>query len=317
VRVLITGATGFVGRFVADHLAETDPSAEVWGLVWSGGSRQLPASVTAVSGDLTVRSSLDEAIRTCRPEVVVHLASASSVALSWKDPQRYLETNLAGTISLFEAILGAGLGPRVVIASSAEVYGAVPDDQQPIGEDMPLRPLSPYGESKAAVDLAAQQYSQRSGLDTVRLRLFHHTGPGRPPSFVAASFARQIAAIELGLRPPRLEVGNLEAIRDFTDVRDIARAYPLAAARCPAGSVYNVCSGTGTSIRQLLNRLLRLAELEVEVAVDSKRLRANDIPCLVGDASRFSEATGWRPEINLDRTLGDLLDWWRQHLRST
>jgi GDP-4-dehydro-6-deoxy-D-mannose reductase len=315
--VLITGATGFVGRFVAQHLVETDPSAEIWGLVWRGGSRPLLDSVRAVSGDLTDRPSLDHAIRACRPEVVFHLASASSVAESWHDPLRFLKTNLAGSVNLFEAVLDAGVDSKVVVASSAEVYGTVSENGQPIGENTPLRPLSPYAESKAAVDVAAEQYVQRFGLDTVRLRLFHHTGPGRPPTFVASSFARQIAAIELGLKPPRLEVGNLEAVRDFTDVRDIARAYPLAAARCPAGSVYNVCSGTGISIRELLDRLLRLAEIDVEVAVDRDRLRAADIPRLVGDPSRFSSATGWRPEIGLDRTLGDLLDWWRQHLRST
>jgi GDP-4-dehydro-6-deoxy-D-mannose reductase len=315
MKSLITGVAGFVGNFIAHHLAEADPDSEIWGLVWNEDPRRPPAFVRPVNGDLADRASLHAALAASRPEIVYHLAAASSVASSWHHPHRHLEVNLAGSVNLFEAIGEVGLGSTVVLASSAEVYGSVPPDQQPITEDAPLRPLSPYGASKAALDMAAEQYTRLHDLPTIRLRLFHHTGPGRPPQFVASSFARQIARIEMGLEPPRLSVGNLDAIRDFTDVRDIARAYRLAAQHGKPGAAYNVCSGRGITIHQLLDRLLHLAGLEVEVIVDPDRLRANDIPQLVGDAGRFTGTTGWRPEIPLDDTLSDLLDWWRAELQ--
>jgi GDP-4-dehydro-6-deoxy-D-mannose reductase len=201
-----------------------------------------------------------------------------------------------------------------VVSSSAEVYGNVPTERQPITEDSPLEPLSPYAASKAAQDLLTAQYHRGYGMPTVRLRLFHHTGPGRPTQFVASSFAHQIARIEKGLDRPRLAVGNLEAIRDFTDVRDVTRAYWLAATRGVPGEVYNICSSRRTSIRRILDMLLANSEVEVEVEVDPNRLRAADIPCLVGDHSKFSDTTGWQPEIPLAETLGDLLNWWRGEL---
>jgi GDP-4-dehydro-6-deoxy-D-mannose reductase len=249
-----------------------------------------------------------------RPDIIFHLAAASSVASSWDHPGRFLEVNAVGTVNLLEVARTLDLDTRVVVSSSAEVYGAVPTDQQPITEDSPLEPLSPYAASKAAQDLLAAQYYHGYGMPTIRLRLFHHTGPRRPTQFVASSFAHQIARIERGLDPPRLAVGNLEAVRDFTDVRDIARAYWLAAVRGIPGDAYNVCSSRRTSIRRVLDMLLAHSEVEVEVEVDPNRLRAADIPCLVGNHSKFSDTTGWQPEIPLVETLGDLLNWWREEL---
>jgi GDP-4-dehydro-6-deoxy-D-mannose reductase len=221
-----------------------------------------------------------------------------------------------GTVNLLEAVRDLRLDARVVIASSGEIYGAVPLANQPITEDAPLCPLSPYAASKAAQDLITAQYFLGYGIDTVRLRLFHHTGPRRPPQFVASSFAQQIARIERGLAPPRLAVGNLEAVRDFTDVRDVARAYWLAAVQGIAGDAYNVCSGRRTSIRRVLEILLFHSDVEIEVEVDPDRLRAADIPCLIGDHTRISDATGWQPEIPLVQTLGDLLQWWRENVEA-
>ena len=315
MRVLITGVAGFAGPYLAEHLHSAEPEAEIWGLVWAGDQKRPPEFVRPVVGDLTDRSSLILAISNSRPDVVFHLAAASSVASSWDDPDLFQEVNLAGAINLFEAVRESGLDPKIVLASSAEVYGSVPEADQPISEDTPLRPLSPYGESKMAQDAAAVDYLQDFALRTIRLRLFHHTGPGRPPIFVASSFARQIARIEQGLDPPILSVGNLEAVRDFTDVRDVARAYRLVAKQGRAGDVYNVCSGRGHSIRQLLDMLLEMTPLEMEVEVDPDRLRVADIPHLVGDNGRLSRATGWKPEIPLRQTLSDLLDWWRADQR--
>ena len=198
--------------------------------------------------------------------------------------------------------------PRVVVSSSAEIYGPVPADRQPILEDFPLQPISPYAVSKASLDLIAAQYHRGFGLPTIRLRLFPHTGPRRSAQFVASSFARQIARVERGLNPPRLAAGNLDAIRDFCDVRDVVHAYWLAATDGRAGQAYNVCSGRGVGIREMLDLLLSQSEAEIEVEVDPDRLRPADIPMLVGDGSLFAATTGWRPEIPLERTLEDLLE---------
>ena len=314
MRILITGISGFVGPYLAEHVAETAPETEVWGMIWTADPAKAPATVQEVEGDLTEISSLRAALEHVQPEIVFHLAAASSVASSWENPGHFLEVNAVGTVNLLEAVRELGHSVRLVVASSAEIYGAVPVDKQPITEDVHLAPLSPYAASKAAQDLLTAQYSHGYGLDTVRLRLFHHTGPRRPPQFVASSFAQQIARIERGLDPPRLAVGNLEAIRDFTDVRDIARAYWLAATRGIAGEAYNVCSSRRTSIRRVLEILLAQSETEVEIKVDPNRLRAADIPCLVGDHTHFRNATDWQPDIPLVDTLGDLLDWWRSEV---
>jgi GDP-4-dehydro-6-deoxy-D-mannose reductase len=314
VRVLITGVSGFVGPYLAEHISEVAPDAEMWGLVWSADTSTPPPMVRPVEGDLTDMGSLTAALDRARPELIFHLAAASSVAGSWNDPARYLQVNAVGTVNLLEAIRTHHPDARIVVSSSAEIYGAVPLPEQPITERAPLAPLSPYAASKAAQDLLTAQYYRGYGLETVRLRLFHHTGPRRPPQFVASSFARQIARIERGLDPPRLAVGNLEAIRDFTDVRDVARAYWLAATGGIAGDAYNICSGRRTSIRRVLDLLIASADLEVEVEVDPTRLRSADIPCLVGDCSHFSEVTGWHAEIPLAETLADLLEWWRDNV---
>ncbi len=314
MRILITGISGFVGPYLAQHIANNAPEAKVWGLVLAADTAKTSSSVQQVEGDLTDISSLATALNRVRPDIIFHLAAASSVASSWDHPGRFLEVNAVGTVNLLEVARTLDLKARVVVSSSAEVYGAVSPEKQPITEDLPLEPLSPYAASKAAQDLLTAQYYHGYGMPTIRLRLFHHTGPRRPTQFVASSFAHQIACIERGIDPPRLAVGNLEAVRDFTDVRDIARAYWLAAMRGVPGAAYNVCSSRSTSIRHVLDMLLAHSEVEVEVEVDPDRLRAADIPSLVGDHSRFSDATDWQPEIPLEETLGDLLDWWRQNI---
>ena len=317
MRTLITGVTGFVGHYLVEHIGAVSPETEVWGLVSDAEPGEAPPGVCEVSGDLTDFPSLVAAVETARPEIVVHLAASSSVATSWDRPGRVLEVNAVGTVNLFEAVRELGASPRGVVSSSAEIYGPVPADQQPIREDSPLRPVSPYATSKAALDLIAAQYFHGFGLPTVRLRLFPHTGPRRQPQFVASSFARQIARIERGLDPPRLAVGNLDTVRDFTDVRDVVRAYWLAATDGRAGEAYNVCSSRGVVIRDMLDLLLGRSDAEIEVEVDPERLRPADIPILVGDGTRFTEATGWQPEIKFERTLGDLLEWWRSELKVT
>ena len=314
MRVLITGVTGFVGPYLAAELA-AEPEVELFGMALDAGGAQaggaLPSGLTILLGDVTADGSIRTVLEEARPDVVFHLAGASSGAAAWHRPVACYEVNAVGTLRLLEGIRRLGLAATTIVASSGEVYGSADDGAHPLTEDSPLRPLSPYAASKASQDLVAAQYPRAYGMRVIRLRLFNHTGPRHPEQFVASSFARQIARIERGLQEPVLEVGNLDARRDFVDVRDVARAYRLAVRSDVTGDVFNVCSGRAVSIRRILELLLGLARCEVVVHPDPERMRPADIPLLLGDPRRFREATGWVPEIPLEQSLSDLLDWWR------
>jgi GDP-4-dehydro-6-deoxy-D-mannose reductase len=254
-----------------------------------------------------VRWALEES----RPDVIFHLAAQSFVPSSWTAPGDTVLSNVSGQINLFEAIRGLDLDPVVQIACSSEEYGMVLPDEVPIRETNPLRPLSPYAVSKVGQDLLGYQYFQSFGLKAIRTRGFNHTGPRRGDVFVTSNFARQVARIELGLAEPKIKVGNLDAVRDFTDVRDMVRAYWLAATKAKPGEVYNICTGDGLTIRELLDRLIAMAKVEVRVETDPARLRPSDVEILIGDSSKFRADTGWEPRISFDQTLRDTLDYWR------
>ena len=319
MRVLITGISGFVGRHLAEHALAAHPDAELFGLQrWRSAPPPESGSggrVRLLEGDLLDLPSLQRALRTARPDAIFHLAASSSVAGSWDAPAEMIQVNVMGTLHLLEAVRQLDLGAPVVLACSAESYGLARAEELPIREEQPFRPVSPYGVSKAAVDLLGFQYHQTFRLRTVRMRFFNHCGPRQSSRFVISSLARQVAEVEAGLRPPRIVVGNLDARRDFVDVRDAARAYWLAAERCAAGEAYNVASGRARSIREVLDALLSLSGSAVEVDFDPARTRPSEIGVLVGDASRFRAATGWAPEIPLERTLADTLEYWRATLR--
>ena len=321
MRVLITGITGFAGRYLAEYLVERVPEATVWGLVrWDSEAEALgPIAplVRLVEGDLTDAPAILRALRAVRPDIVLHLAAASTVSSSWVTPAEVLQVNAIGQVYLLEGIRTLDMNPRIVVACSGEAYGAVPEDRLPARETTPLAPVSPYGVSKAAQDLLAAQYAAAYAMKIVRLRLFNHTGPRRPSRFVASSFARQIAEIEAGMRPPRIEVGNLDVVRDIGDVRDFVRAYWLAVTRGRPGAVYNVCTGRPMTIRRLLDVLLSYTDETVEVRTDPGRLRPADIPALWGSADLFRRDTGWEPAIPVEQTLLDLLEWWRREVRRT
>jgi GDP-4-dehydro-6-deoxy-D-mannose reductase len=316
VRVLITGANGFVGVHLAAALRRSHPAAHLRALVW-GDENLDELAVTypgleIVEADLRQRESAREAAA-FEPDLVFHLAAAASVSASWHRPELAFEVNLLGTLHLLTELRAAGTAPRVVVATSGEIYGRSAGSAR-CTEDHALAPMSPYAVSKAAQDLLVAQEHASGGLPTVRLRLFNHTGPGRPAQFAESSFARQIAAAELGLAPGLVEVGNLDAVRDFTDVRDVTRAYLLAASHGEPGAAYNVCSGRGVTIAEILRRLCELSRVPIEVVTDPKRLRPADVPSLIGDPTALETLTGWRAEIPLEKTLGDLLDHWRRRL---
>jgi GDP-4-dehydro-6-deoxy-D-mannose reductase len=320
MRALITGANGFVAGHLLTELRSHDPELEIWGLTWGEFDRAaleaVASGIRLVEGDLLEPGSIPSLLETARPDVLYHLAAASSVARSWDNAAQALAINAIGTAHLFDAILRSGLDPVVVVSSTAEVYGRLDRAAGPVRESAPLAPVSPYGTSKAAQDWLTAQYHRGRNLAAVRVRFFHLTGPGRPATFVASSFARQIARIELGLAPPRLAVGNLDAVRDITDVRDAVRACRMSCDRRHVGEVFNVCSGRGIAISDLVGTLLQLTDRPIDVEVDPTRMRPSDLPWMVGDPSTIEAATGWRAEIPLRETLSDLLDWWRGKLRA-
>ncbi len=317
MKVLVTGAGGFVAGHLVDFLHAEHPAAELFGLVRPHGSAPRAAGITVFEAELNDPASIEPVLDAVAPDRIVHLAGQSSVHQSWIDPGGTLRTNILGIVHLLDAVRRRGLRPDVLVVGSAEEYGMVEPAELPLREDLPLRPSSPYAVSKVAQALLALSYGPAGGMRVLRTRTFHHTGPGRGETFAESSFARQIAEIEAGKRPPVIHVGNLEAVRDYTDVRDVVRAYWALLDRGTAGEVYNVCSGRGRRIHELLDLLLAESGASVEMRVDKERLRPSDVPALVGDPRRLREATGWEPRVRLEESLRDLLYDWRQRTTSS
>ena len=318
MKILITGITGFAGSHLADYLLAAEPKAELAGIYrWRSRTENiehLPASVKLIECDVRDATATRDAIESFRPDFIFHLAAQSFVPSSWRAPQETLTTNLLGQLNIFEAVRKSGLNCRIQVAGSSEEYGLVHPQELPITEEQPLRPLSPYAVSKVAQDALGYQYFMSFGMPIIRTRGFNHTGPRRPSVFVCSDFARQVVEIELGLRAPEIHVGNLDARRDFTDVRDTVRAYWLALSQGEPGEVYNVATGTSWAISEVLDKLIALAGVKVKIVPDPERLRPSDVPRLEGDASRLKAATGWAPAIPFATTLGDLLAYWRERL---
>ena len=317
MRVLITGITGFVGSHLADYLLARG-DVEVFGVKrWRSRTENidhLQGRITLFEGDVRDPASIRRILAEVRPERIFHLAAQSFVSTSWRIPGETLANNVQGQINLFEAVRDLSLSARIHIAGSSEEYGLVTREELPIVETTPLRPLSPYAVSKVTQDLLGYQYWMSYQLPVVRTRGFNHSGPRRGDVFVTSNFARQIAEVERGSREPIIWVGNLEAVRDFTDVRDMVRAYWLALERGSPGEVYNVCSGRGYAVREVLDLLLGMTSIKAEVREDPQRFRPSDVPVLVGDCKKFKQVTGWEPTIPFDTTLKDLLEYWRDRV---
>jgi GDP-4-dehydro-6-deoxy-D-mannose reductase len=318
MKALITGITGFAGSHLAEYLLAHQPDVEVFGTRrWRSPLDNIEGivdRVTLVECDLRDGASVLAMLERVRPDYVFHLAAQSFVPTSWSAPTETLDTNLAGQTHLFEATRRLGLDPVFQIACSSEEYGLVYPHETPIKEDNPLRPLSPYAVSKVAQDYLGYQYFMSYGLKVVRTRGFNHTGPRRGEVFVAANFAKQLARIKAGLNEPVIRVGNLTAVRDFTDVRDMVRAYWLAVTRGKPGEVYNIATGHGITIQELLDRLIRFSGVEVRVEQDPARMRPSDVEILIGDSSKFRADTGWEPQIPLDQTLRDIVSYWESRI---
>src|SRR5689334_7270225 len=313
-RVLVTGVTGFAGSHLVDYML-TRNDCEIFGIQrWRSRTENIEhfaGKITILECDLRDATSTRDTLEKVRPDWIFHLAAQSFVPTSWSAPTESLTTNILGQVNVFEAVRKIGLKCRIQLACSSEEYGMVFPDEVPIKETNPLRPLSPYAVSKVTQDLLDYQYCMSFKVDSVRTRGFNHEGPRRGPVFVASDFAKQIADIEKGRKAPVLSVGNLEAKRDFTDVRDMVKAYWLALEKCEPGEVYNICSGTAWSIQKVLDHLLSLTKQKIDVRQDPARLRPSDVPILLGDNSKFVKATGWKPTIPFEKTLADMLEYWR------
>ncbi len=307
MRALITGVGGFVGPHLVRELRRSTDWA-VFGLCRQRGAGE---GYTPLVADLLDRERVARAVADVAPTHVFHLAAQSHVPTSNEDAGGTLTNNIVGQINLLDACRALPEPPRVLIVGSAEEYGLAEPGEMPLREDQPFRPTNPYAVSKVAQDLLGWQYFVAHGLPVVRARPFPHIGPGQSDRFAVAAFARQVAEIEAGRREPVVRVGNLEAQRDFLDVRDVVRAYRLALTRGAPGAVYNIGSGVAVRMRAVLDRLLALSPAAVEVAIDPSRLRPSDVPLLVADSGALRAATGWRPVVPFDQSLRDTLDWWR------
>lgn len=307
-RALITGGCGFAGLHLYDLLTSED-----WVVTLLDARK--PDGVKIPNGryrevDVRSKDALKKALEEFRPHVVYHLAGISYVPAAEQDKARALEVNLVGGLNLFEALRQSAPEARVVVISSSEVFGRVRPEDTPLNEESKVRPATFYAFTKAALESAAF-HAASIGLKVVVLRPFNHIGPRQSEIFVSSAFARQVAEAESGKRPPMIQVGNLEAVRDFTDVDDMVHAYLLAGCRKLTHDLYNLCSGRGVKIRELLDILLDLSRIKIRVEVDPARMRPSDVPVLIGDNRRFSQETGWQPKFPLQDSLKRILEYWR------
>lgn len=313
-KALITGVTGFAGSHLAELLLRE--RVDVHGIQrWRSKSdniNQIRDKIVFHEADLLDAHSLYKVIDEVRPDYIFHLAAQSYVQSSWASPSNTLEVNIIGTVHLFEAVIKSSLEIPIQIACSSEEYGKVLKNELPINENNPLRPLSPYAVSKLAMDYLGYQYFESYGLKVIRTRGFNHTGPRRGDVFSESTFAKQIAEIEKGRHEPIVYVGNLDAVRDYTDVRDMVKAYYTAVEKCDPGEAYNIASGKGWKIKDVLNLLLSMSKVKILIVPDKNRMRPSDVEVLIGDSSKFRKKTGWKPEIPFEKTMEDLLNYWRE-----
>lgn len=339
MRVLITGVTGMAGSHLAEYLLNIE-GLEIYGTyrwrsrvdnlddlrkagkvnIITGGFESMlhertdSSKLNLIEADITDSFSMKWVIGAVKPDRIFHLAAQSYVHASWGAPAETLHTNIIGEVNLLEAVRSAEIDPIIHIAGSSEEYGLVLPDELPVKETNPLRPLSPYGVSKATQEMIAYQYFMSYGLKSVITRAFNHEGPRRGEVFVTSNLAKQIVEVEKGLKPPVLYVGDLSSVRDWSDVRDVIKAYWLVTEMGTPGEVYNIGSGIGREVREMLDMLLGMSNVDIEVEVDHARLRPSDVKVLICDSTRFRKLTGWAPQITFDKTLRDLLDYWRERV---
>jgi len=306
-RVLITGGTGFVGPHLIQFL-KSDSSTIA---VIAAGDRRSRQETGVDYYELDIRRAdeVRSVVRKISPTHIYHLAGISAVGVSWSNPRLTFEVNVLGASNLFEAAMSLPLLPRILNVSTAQVYAS---SDKILTESSPVNPENPYAASKAMAELLRVQYRKCSGGGIITARPFNHTGPGQTPNFVLPSIAKQFAEMEAGIRPRRLTAGNVEVKRDFTDVRDVVPAYFALLDRGRADEVYNVCSGSAVRLADVIRNFEELSGIAIQIETDPGRLRSNEVPQIIGDSTKLRTETGWNPQISWEKTLQDLLDYWRE-----
>ncbi|MDE7366152.1 MAG: GDP-mannose 4,6-dehydratase [Lachnospiraceae bacterium] len=309
MKALIIGAAGFVGSYLIHHLKND--------LNWEVLATKMPQETIGIDDiaiydlDILDKESIQRLLRELRPDAVLHLAAQSSVGVSWKNPDLTIDVNIKGSIHVLDSIRTLDYTPRVLLIGSGEEYGHILPTETPISEDTVLRPGNIYAATKACQNMLGKIYADAYQMDIVSVRAFNHIGPNQTPIFVVADFCKQVAEIEAGLIPPVIHVGNLSAARDFSDVRDVVRAYGLLLQKGKSGETYNIGSGHAITIEEILRKILLQSKITIQVEVDEEKLRPVDVPIIEADISKLQACTGWKPEITLDQTITDVLAYWR------
>lgn len=311
MKALIIGGAGFVGKHLIRHLKED--------LLWQIAATKmeqeeiLDQEIELFDLDILNVEQVKEVIQKADADYIFHLAALSSVALSWKNPGLTVDINIKGSLNVLDAVKKMAKRPRVILIGSGEEYGRIKPEETPVKEDTVLRPGNLYAATKAAQNMIGKIYADAYQMDLILIRAFNHIGPGQAPMFVVSDFCKQAAEIENKKKEPVIKVGNLSAKRDFTDVRDVVRAYGLLAQKGKSGETYNVGSGHAISIQEILDRILRCTQCSVSVVVEQERLRPIDIPIIEADISKLVEDTGWKPQIALDQTISDTFLYWKNN----
>jgi len=316
MKALITGISGFVGSHLAEFLL--NKGYKVYGTFYDRSTfsnlNGFIDNIKLFECDIRNYNSLKQIIKKIQPDEIYHLAAISFIPTAVKNPKLTFDTNLYGTLNLYQAVIEVKTNPKILFVGSADEYGLVKESDIPINEDCPLKPLNPYSISKVSADFLSYFYFKNYHFNIIRVRPFNHIGPRQSPEFVCSSFAKQIIEIEKGLKEPTINVGNLEAKRDFTDVRDVVRAYWLTIQKGEVGEVYNICSEKAIQIGELLNNLLGLSTKKIEIIKDPQRMRSSDNPILQGDSKKLRDKIGWKVGIPFEKTLRCILDYWRGRL---
>lgn len=314
-KVLITGASGFVGTHLIQHLLQRQNDYQIFGTYNSQKPQNIDNQVKYFQVDFLHKNQVDSLLEQTAPDLIFHLAGQASIPKSIKDPVETFHINVDSQLHLFTSLVQKNmLETRVLLITSADVYGLITPDDLPINEEVQFRPANPYAVSKIAQDYLGLQYYLSYKLPVVRVRPFNHIGAYQSPKFVVSDFAKQIAEIEKNKRDPIMMVGNLESKRDFTDVRDMVKAYVLALEKGIAGDVYNIGSGISHPVSEVLDTLISLSSSNIEVNVDPSRFRPVEVSEVVCDPSKFQSITGWKPEVSFEKTMKDTLDYWRENI---
>lgn len=316
-KALVIGAAGFVGRYLIEHLyAKGD--YEIYATKLPNEILKVAEGVQVKIFDLDIldKDNIVKMLYEIRPDYIFHLAAQSSVSIAWRNPTMTVDINIKGAVNLLDAVRELYYKPRVLLVGSGEEYGHIREGETPISEENNIRPGNIYAATKCCQNMLGRIYSQAYDMDVMMVRAFNHIGPRQAPIFVISDFCKQVAEIELGLKEPIIYVGNLAAKRDFTDVRDVVRAYELLIEKGVPGETYNVGSGHAYAIREILDKIIAISGKEINVEIDPAKIRPIDVPIIEADVSKLIETTGWKKEILLDQTLNETLNYWRTELRN-